>query len=1002
LSANGGEGKESEDHENDDDEWEYYYEEDYPEEQSTVDPQSNRSPSTTLSRPLSRTSSRQRVPEEVCNIIRAHSRMSEGEVTKVVLKSESGQVMMIRSSSTQEIESERVPSRNVSRVPSRVASRPTSRAKSIQKDETQDEDWGNEDEWEYYYEEDYPEEAAESTDHTAQVHNEHGIGSATERTIQIIRVKSRPNSRQSVNTSRPSSRTDSRPVSRATSRTASRLKRTTSALGNVDEEEEGEWYLDDCEDAELRCLSPSLTTAPTTRATSPFPDEKGKVEVNVGSGFSRRKLTFIKEAEETSPVSRTPTNRESATGSITPKCSSVDRIETGSKTPSFYQKGYLNPMAGVSVALAAEYLGQDAEQLAASLPAKFIEENQLVLKGKKKKHKHKHKHEEEEEEDKGDGKNRKKKKKEKDGKFLPKLGVRELASRLEPHLFQDTQVGKKMVISKEEARDVIRESKKRNPLPNGQSELSKVAPSFNKNEEKRKSVREMVQLMSNQSQIEDLGYCEPMCTAPNQSYGIQGISVSSNMCPPQAVPSLPPVFYSSPSPQFSQAPYQHYPVDVHNQFPQYPQSPYQQYPPQPLPPYQQYPQQYYQGYPPPPQPQQQYQPYPQPYPGYHPQMQPFHPGYQPYGVQPIVYQSESNPSQMKVVSGGHTTLVNMRQKSSAVSQGTPKQSGSQIKQNKSPRNSPEGSEAYGTGSTGSDQTEGQAVGIDHDDGGGADQEDNSLKPNKRHSRLFKLLQDSDYTDSENDSRSDFSRISMKNVEDNHRESDIDSVCSGLERTGIERKHSFRSHKSSNKESDNDSISSGIERKISPSSVQNNVKHRRFMQLNLQTNYEPSSSELSTPNSPTGQGPSDRKRANSKPPPSRVWNYHADDFESHAGVSDDSSYQSLQSLNSFDSIYDNSAGREVEEIMKRKVSAGGGLYRYQTESPSTFVRASPKSVDLLRGSPKTHSSSSPKLENYSRASPKLEQELLELTNFPSSPGLSLMQLHGHRGFYGAGK
>ena len=47
-----------------------------------------------------------------------------------------------------------------------------------------------------------------------------------------------------------------------------------------------------------------------------------------------------------------------------------------------------------------------------------------------------------------------------------------------------------------------------------------------------------------------------------------------------------------------------------------------------------------------------------------------------------------------------------------------------------------------------------------------------------------------------------------------------------------------------------------------------------------------------------------------------------------GISDDSSYQSLQSLNSFDSVYDANAGREVEEIMKRKVNRDS-LYRYQT-------------------------------------------------------------------------
>ena len=369
----------------------------------------------------------------------------------------------------------------------------------------------------------------------------------------------------------------------------------------------------------------------------------------------------------------------------------------------------------------------------------------------------------------------------------------------------------------------------------------------------------------------------------------------------------------------------------------------------------------------------------------------------------MVYQSETNPNQVKVVSGGQTTVVNMRQKNN-----------SKRKENKSPetqRTSPNDSEAYGTGSTGSDQTEGQVAGIDHDDGKEA-MEDGSAggkQPHKRHSRLFKLLQDSDYTDSDADSRSDYSRISMKNMEDNHsRESDIDSVCSGLERSGggggggIERKHSFRSHKSSNKESDNESVTSSgaIERKISPNTVQNssNAKHRRFMQLNLQGTYEASSSELSTPNSPTGPpGPADRKRSTSKPP-SRVWNYHADDFDSHAGVSDDSSYQSLQSLNSFDSIYDNNAGREVEEIMKRKVNRDG-LYRYnQSDSPSgNYVRASPKGIDYLRNSPKT-SSPAPKIDPFNRNSPKLEQELLELTSFPSSPGLSLRQLHSHRSFY----
>lgn len=352
-----------------------------------------------------------------------------------------------------------------------------------------------------------------------------------------------------------------------------------------------------------------------------------------------------------------------------------------------------------------------------------------------------------------------------------------------------------------------------------------------------------------------------------------------------------------------------------------------------------------------------------------------------------------------MVSGGQTTLVNMRNKTTGTRQKE------QVMSNKSPEQEDD-SEAYGTGSTGSDETENQVEGIDHDE---TPMEGEQLegvvagKPRKRTSRLFKLLQDeTDYTDSDTESRSEYSRISMKNVEDNHgKESDIDSVCSGVERTpkGIDRKHSFRSHKSSNKESDNESVtSSGIERKISPSSMQKNLTTRRFMQLNLksQAEYEPSSSELSTPNSPTAAGaPDDRKKRSSSKPPSRVWNYHADDFDSHAGVSDDSSYQSLQSLNSFDSIHDSNAGREVEEIMKRKVNRDN-LYRYQTDSPANYKTASPKSVEMIRNSPKTHPSS-PKPTQ----SPKIEQELLELASFPNSPGISLRQLHS-RGYYGGGK
>lgn len=296
------------------------------------------------------------------------------------------------------------------------------------------------------------------------------------------------------------------------------------------------------------------------------------------------------------------------------------------------------------------------------------------------------------------------------------------------------------------------------------------------------------------------------------NFNIPSISVSSNAPP---VPPPPQGYYNNQNQypqQYQQFPQQCTPQYVQPHYQQGPQSPYQQYPQQQQ--YQQYQQLYqsYQPYPTPP-PSQQYQQYPrhnqQQQQQFSQQNHPYSAGHPIYTQQQMVYQSETNPSQVKVVtSGGQTSIVNMRQKNTGA-----KSKDSKGKYNKSTENiqhSPEDSEAYGTGSTGSESQDG---GIDHEDTG---EQEPGTKPHKRHSRLFKLLQDSDYTDSDTESRNDFSRISMKNVDDNHgRESDMESVCSG-----IERKHSFRSHKSSNKESDNESIaSSGIERKISPSSMQ---------------------------------------------------------------------------------------------------------------------------------------------------------------------------------------
>eukprot|EP00088_Acartia_fossae_P055075 TRINITY_DN6393_c0_g1_i1.p1 TRINITY_DN6393_c0_g1~~TRINITY_DN6393_c0_g1_i1.p1 ORF type:complete len:1106 (+),score=232.40 TRINITY_DN6393_c0_g1_i1:452-3319(+) len=906
-------GEEEEEEWGDEDEWEYYYEEEYPDYKPATE-----------NKPKSRPASRQK-------------------------------------------QQSRPASRSKSQIENKVSSRPGSKCKNNIKMQAQEEE-----EWEYYYEDD-------------ESQADHSVREMCPPVIKVdsgLKLVSRPNSRNSVANpnSRPVSRQSSRPVSRSGSsrpgsRTASRLK-MSSALGNLDEEDEYDWY-DDDEDPELARFSPTLTTAPTTRATSPFPDEKGNVEANAGTGFSsRRKMSSIQESEESTPVpgSKTPASRMST---ATPN---HDRRTVMSKTPTA-----MNSMTGVSVCLAAEYLGKDAEQLAASLPINFIEDNQVGV--KKKKHKSKNK---DKSSDTGEEEKETRRKKKKSKRFLPKVGVKELASRLEPQLnFQDA--GGKMTISKDEASGMIYESKKKSQRKETDEKLSKPrSPTTSEADENRRSVKEMVELMSTTNNV------SKSSSPPNSN--IPSISVSSQMVMP---PPPPHPYYANQNQQYMGPQYQPYPMDPYAQYPpQSPHSPYQPYPPQS--PYQQYPpQQYYQGYqPPPPHPMpQHYQQYQQQYPPYHPQQMPNYPAYQqgyppppPPPQQAMVYHSDSNPNQMRVVSGGQTTVVNMRSNRSTSRQ---REASIPAKSTESQRRSPNDSEAYGTGSTGSDHTEGQVAGIDHDESKEGD--DGTGKPQKRHSRLFKLLQDSDYTDSSdgNESRSEYSRISMKNMEDKP-ESDIDSVCSGLEKSsGIERKHSFRSHKSSNKESDNDSVhSGGIERKISPSSIQN-LKQKRYMQLNLQSSFEPSSSEMSTPNSPTVPL-GDWRRSQSKPP-SRTYQYHGEDFDSHAGVSDDSSYQSLQSLNSFDSVYDANVGREVEEIMKRKVNRDS-LYRYQTDSPSSYVRASPKNLDLVRASPKV-SSSSPKSEGLSQPSPKLEQELLELSNFPSSPGLTLRQLQSHRSFYG---
>lgn len=280
--------------------------------------------------------------------------------------------------------------------------------------------------------------------------------------------------------------------------------------------------------------------------------------------------------------------------------------------------------------------------------------------------------------------------------------------------------------------------------------------------------------------------------------------------------------------------------------------------------------------------------------------------------------------------GGQSTVVTMRRSG----RGSRPKEPIKAKQ----RSPSEGSEAYGTGSTTS------AVEQTHVD----DDEDHNEegRGHSRHSRLFRLLQDSDYTDSESEAKSEFGsghRISLKGVDDlvASKEADMDSICS------IERKHSFRSIRSSGKESDCDSITSsgrGIGGDKS-SSMQKEMAVKRFMTLSLQgRDFYQSSSELSTPTSPTYTFAPDCPQLMS-PERRRAQMRQSSAFED---------------------------------------STSKGPPTQQLKSASRLSTNSPKaSSDFYRGSPL-------------RNSPKLELELMELVHLPSAPTFAMRNLHNRPG------
>ena len=139
----------------------------------------------------------------------------------------------------------------------------------------------------------------------------------------------------------------------------------------------------------------------------------------------------------------------------------------------------------------------------------------------------------------------------------------------------------------------------------------------------------------------------------------------------------------------------------------------------------------------------------------------------------------------------------------------------------------------GTGSSGSDDTESQATtNPDHGEHGNArnskgqqiSSKEVSNDGSERHSRLFRLLQDSDYTDSEADSTPPSRQEQASNTLPRRGSSFRKSGCNNAFETsdmesascGIERKHSFRSVKSSGNESGDSSVSGT--NKVSPPSM----------------------------------------------------------------------------------------------------------------------------------------------------------------------------------------
>ena len=123
----------------------------------------------------------------------------------------------------------------------------------------------------------------------------------------------------------------------------------------------------------------------------------------------------------------------------------------------------------LTVALAAQYLGQRSEEVVKSLPVEFSnsqygdksEKSSSINKStRRRKTKGGGSGDEGMETSEEKKKKKKKKKKKGDGKFLPKITVRDLVNMLEPQLFNDDDAGTKIVMQEDVARSSIAKHKK--------------------------------------------------------------------------------------------------------------------------------------------------------------------------------------------------------------------------------------------------------------------------------------------------------------------------------------------------------------------------------------------------------------------------------------------------------------------------------------------------------------------------------------------------------------